>query len=728
MRIFVLFVLGLLLAPAAAAAQPAPASPPAPAPPAPETWAAELDALSRWIEQRRERPRCAERCYTLDRLRITGAVGEGPLRFELTGGVLAEGPIAVPLFGPPAQVRVEEATIDGDDAAIGFEADRYFLWTGARRFTLKGALSLEGDLALAIPGPLNRLDADLKAGAVVEGARLSGLSGATVHFSRGGAATPAAGPTVFQLSRAIRVGREIGFEYRLVMRSGTDLGVVRLPLAYEERVLDVAGASGWRVEGKELVLPTSGRSAEMTITGSLPGVATFAPDARSPYEWWLIESDAEHRVKVQGDARQVDSAESPIPRTQATSRLLLVQRGQKIEVSVQALASVEVLAAVVRDHQRTLVLTERGDLVADDRLSYENNGIDYLLYAPGGRPIYLASNGKAERIMHQGEAAEEILVPLRTGSHSVRVQSLALSALRRMGGRLELPMPSYPLTASRVGLTVGLPEAVIPVALLGGDRPALTLSWGDAIAAAIGFGAGWAAVRPRAEQGQTRRRRLRLLGGLVLGGLWFLSPGAYAAALTALAIAAVLWLISRLLDGVRRMIATVVVAGGLGLIGLVMMVGLVTMRGSSPASAPYREQAPASDVSVPEAPAAPGPRSSKLDDRTGNFLAQGAKGGVLEGVTPVALTLPTWERSVRASRELVTKERPFRPVLVYVTTWALWPLALLWVVGLVGLVAAHWAQISAGIRRVGERLARRPAEASAALDETEAGDRGGAGE
>ena len=36
------------------------------------------------------------------------------------------------------------------------------------------------------------------------------------------------------------------------MRSGTDLGVVRLPLPFGEKVLDVAGANGWRVEGGEL--------------------------------------------------------------------------------------------------------------------------------------------------------------------------------------------------------------------------------------------------------------------------------------------------------------------------------------------------------------------------------------------------------------------------------------------------------------------------------------------
>ena len=268
--------LTLLLAAPAAFAQPAPGPAPSSsaraAPPPglpPDSWAGQIDTLSRWLEQQRRGVRCTERCYALERLRITGRVDGGPFHFELTGGVLAEGPVAIPLFGPPSHLRLEAVTEDGKDAAIGFEDDHYYLYTASRRFVLKGTLALDKDLALTIPGPLNTLEAEVTEGAIVEGPILSGLTGATVHFSRAGAAQ-SSGPTVFQLSRAVRVGREVGFEYRLVMRSGTDLGVVRLPLPFGEKVLDVTGAAGWRVEGGELVLPTSGRTAEMTITGTLP--------------------------------------------------------------------------------------------------------------------------------------------------------------------------------------------------------------------------------------------------------------------------------------------------------------------------------------------------------------------------------------------------------------------------------------------------------------------------
>ena len=695
-------LLALAIAPALSA-QPAatarPAAPPtlSPAVPPEASWAGQLDALSRWIELSR-RARCTERCFALDRLRITGRVGDGPLRFELTGSVLADGPIAVPLFGPPAHVRIEGATEDGKEAVIGFEGDHYFLHTASKRFVLKGALLLDGDLALTIPGPLNALEADVTAGAMVEGARLSGLSGATVHFSREGAAQ-AAGPTVFQLSRAVRVGREIGFEYRLVMRSGADLGVVRLPLAFGEKVLDVAGSSGWRVEDKDLVLPTSGRTAEITVSGSFAQVSAFAPDARSPYEWWLLESDAEHRIKVTGEARQVDSAESPIARKQPSSRLFLLQKGQRIEVAVTALAGVDVLAAVVRNHSRHIVLTQRGDLVSDDTLGYENNGIDYLLYAPEGRPIYLASDGKAERIMHQGKDSKEVLVPLRTGSHSLRLQALAEASIGDFGGRLDLPMPSYPLTASRVQLTVGLPARVVPIALLGGDKPTFLIGEGDAAAVVLAFIAAFLAVRVAPDAPRGRALRVRLLGGVVLAGLWFLSSALYVAALTVLVGALVYWLLSRLWTGPKLAAALVVILGVVGLVGLVALLAVGSSRATR---SDY-----ASEVSVPASPA-----PSAADEVTktrGNWAAQVAGGGVLEGVTPVALNLPTAVRHVDAARELCTRDRPFRPSLYYVTDRALWPLALIWLFAALALAAAHRAFLTDLYQRARARLMRGPA-------------------
>ncbi len=650
----------------------------------PPGWAGELDALSKWIAQRDSAGKCSARCFVLERLRLSGRVGEGPLEFELTGRVLTDGAVDIPLFGPPKDVRLEDVTENDKDAAIGFEQDRYFLHTAAKKFVLKGKLIPGTDLALVIPGPLNTLESDFASGAVVEGTRLSGLSNATIHLSRQEKAVES-GPTVFQLSRAVRVGRETNFEYRLVMRSGKDLGVVRLPLSFGEKVVDVTGAAGFRIEEGELVLPTSGRSAEMTITGTLAKFDALAVDSRSPYEWWLVESDAEHRVLVSGDARQVDSAESPIPRTLPTSRLFLLQKGQKLTANVTTLAAVDALAAVVQSHSRTVVLTARGDVVSDDQLYYENNGVDYLAYDPGGRPIYLATGGKAERIMRQGEGNQEILIPLKTGSQNVRTQSLSQAGWKSFVGSVDVPMPSYALTASRVDLTVGLPTGYFPLALLGGDRPKWAVEGSDLLGAGIGFCAGAAAARPGAETPRGRARTIRILAGTLLAALFFLWNPGFWLSLVGLGLLGLIWLVGRFLKGAARVATTVVLLGGLGLLALMFLFAAASRAPMKSANVDYEP----SRASAPAAVEAP----KDVDSRTGNWMG-GKEGGVLQGVTPVPLPLPSYRHSLYASRELVTKDRPFRPVMFYMTDMVVLPIGFLWLAGLAVLVRAHWKRLT----------------------------------
>jgi hypothetical protein len=712
-RWFVCAVVAVLLFTTGLSADTPEKTPPAPPP---DSWAGQLEALGTWVGKRKGAA-CSERCFTLTRLKLGGSASSGNLKFELEGNLLVDGPYPVPLFGVPRHVRIEQATESGKPAAIGFEGDHYYYAATSRRFVLKGALVLDEDRALSIPGPLNALEADLTDGRCVEGTRLSGITGATIHFDRAITTQPSAEPTVFQLSRAVRVGREIDFEYKLVMRSGADLGVVRLPLAFGERVLEVTGAGGFRVEGTTLLLPTSGHSADIRIAGTLAQVGTFKPDERSPYEWWLFESDAEHRVTVKSDARQLDSAESPIPRKLPTSRLYLAQRGQQLEVSIQTLSSVDVLAAVVRSHERTVVLTRKGDLVSDETLGYENNGIDYLFMNPDGRPIYLATDGKAERIMHKEKGAEEIMVPLRTGSHSVHLQALAQTGIGGLFGRVEVPLATYPLTASRVGVRLGLPALVYPLAFLGGDRAEWFLDEGDFIAMIIAAAVAWIALR-----GWLRR----VLGAIALGGLWFIAEPLFVAAIGLIVLGALVWMLGRLLAGKKLLwaMALLVMGGGFILLVALFSVAVVPKYRAAqryepvPASAPAevseaREQgAVGAGAAKDDAPAGTRAKSDAYT-RRGNFMAQDAAGGVLEGVTPVALTLPQYERSVYATRELVTRERPFRPVLVYATAWAAWPLALGWLLCIAALLRMYRPLLIALLGRIRERLARGSAAPSA---------------
>jgi hypothetical protein len=67
--------------------------------------------------------------------------------------------------------------------------------------------------------------------------------------------------------------------------------------------------------------------------------------------------------------------------------------------------------------------------------------------------------------------------------------------------------------------------------------------------------------------------------------------------------------------------------------------------------------------------------------------AFGAVGGYLgnAAVTPVALPMPTAERWVSISRELVTRERPMRPVVWYVTDVTVAIVEGLWLACALGL-------------------------------------------
>lgn len=679
-------------------------------PPPAGQWATELDGLVHWVEAQRGAHRCTERCFTLQRLHLSGSIEPGPIQFELEGAVLADGPVTVPLFGPPDHVRVENVTEDGRPAAVGFEENHYFAQTSSRHFVLRGSITLLNELTLTIPGPLNSFDADLTGARVAEGSRLSGLSNATLHFDRGTVqSNTTAGPTVFQLSHSVRVGREVTFTWRLALQSGTDLGVVRLPLRYGERVLDVNGATGWRVEGQELLLPTAGRQAEVTITGSLASLGDFSTDTRSDYEWWLIEGDPEHRLEITTDARQMDASESPIPRTQPSARLFLVQRAQRLSVRVQTLVSMEALAAVVHAHDRRVVLTRRADLVADDSLSYENNGVDYLPLSPDGRPVFLSTDGTAERIMHRAQNAREIQVPLRTGRHVARVQSISRTGIGLLGGRMEIPTPEQPLTASHVSLTLGLPRHVIPLAFFGGDHPVWAFDGTDLAAFVAAVLAAWIAFRTRLR---------RVLGAASLAGLWLVSPALFVVGLVVAAVAALFWLLGRLFRG-NALLGARFAAGIMSVfLSLCAMAVTASMR-----SRPSDVQVTGLEASDEEGRmgnrnneggsgryATRGPSSIVNPQQIGNLFGGNDNNGaaLMAGVTPVAVTLPGYDHSVCARRELVTPQRPFRPVLYYITGWALLPVGLLWLLCIALLARSHRAELTAWVEQLRERIARGP--------------------
>jgi hypothetical protein len=692
-----------------------------------------MASVATWLQQRGASPACTEHCFVLTRLHLTGAP-DGAMQFTLEGAVLADSSVAVPLFGPPTNARVDHVTENGKPAAVGFEGDHWFVVSPAGRFSIAGTLTLRDDLALQLPGPLDELDADLARGRIVEGAHLSGLTGVTVHFDRDTTAGPAAEAPVFQLSRAVRIGRETMFEYRLVMRSGQDLGVVKLPLAHGEKVLDVQGSAGWTLQGTDLILPTAGRTAQIEISGTLPSVGHCEPDPRSTYEWWLIESDVEHRTAVNGDAPQVDASESPIARTQPSARLFLVGRGQHLDVTAQSLVATEALAAVVRQHTRKLVLTARGDLVADDELTYENDGIDWLAWPPTGHAVFLGTDGHAERVMRAAAGDDDVLVPLRVGTHTVHLQSMSSASIGALGGWLAVPTPTHALATSRATVTLGLPAGVHPLAVLGGDRPWLAFHAVDAVALAASIAIALLALRGRLR---------RALGAVSLAGLWLASPLAWELLVGGALFGVAAWAAARLLPGVPRLVAW----GAIGLVAFVAGISAMSSSSRGPAQhaaspAPTtttaalgednrnddgRDKDRQEDLERRAGPAKAEPTPATTVnavaqqvvaydlpvDALGQENSRRVVGGIVKGVAPVALPLPAYDRSVVVTRELVTRDRPLSLGMVYVTTSGLAPLVAAWLACIALLVRLHAPAIARGLRTLRERLARDPAPSPA---------------
>jgi len=674
-------------------------------------WIAILPGVARAAEEAPKIEPCTERCFVLDRMRLTGSVG-GELHFEIEGAVSAVESIAVPLFGPPGEVRVERVSEGGRPAIVGFQEDHYFAilpGTGSvnappRRFAVRGSLVMTGDPALVVPGPLNTLEAPLAKGSLVEGERLSGLVKATVHFDRGDRAAPQPEPPMRQLARAIRVGPDVRFEYHLVLRSSADLGVVRLPLKMGERVTTVTGSTGWRAGDDELTLPTAGTNADFTVTGVLPALSRLVPDPASAHEIWLVESDAEHHLTIDGDAKAIDPSASPLQRTMPASRAYLVLPGQHLDVRAEALASLDVLAAVVHAEDRTVIITDQADLVADENISYENNGVDHLRYTPNGRPLFLATDDAPERILHAGGSSAELLLPLRAGTHRIRTQSIDRADLRALGGALEIPMARQPLVASHASLTLGLPERVHPIALLGGDSAWWRFERRDLEAAAAALLVALAAFRG------ARRRALAVVA---LFGLWLVAAPVFAALVAAFVVAACVWLLPRLVRS-----RFVIGAGILATIAAcVFLLAAFVTRDAARASLDGDNE-----LSLPRAASEGGMGSSNRarfgvsgDAAHATALAEASNFGMIglltspeatrEGVKPVALMLPRAERHVTASRELVTSEQPFRPRLVYVTARGVALLEAIWIAFAAWLAWIHRAAIAGFVARARARVA-----------------------
>jgi hypothetical protein len=182
-------------------------------------------------------------------------------------------------------------------------------------------------------------------------------------------------------------------------------------------------------------------------------------------------------------------------------------------------------------------------------------------------------------------------------------------------------------------------------------------------------------------------RRTRILGSLATVGLWFVSREAFVVAAATLCFAGMAFLASRFLRGNS-------------LLGASAVALLLSMFGARWALTGDATDEPKRELFV-EAPSLPQPESSRGSSPSAGSL------DIKTGVTPVSLSMPTSERYVRTSRQLVTSKRPFVPRIVYATQAFFVGLEIAWF-GVLGLLAyAHRPKLAALLARVKERLSRR---------------------
>ncbi len=653
----------------------------------------QLDQFVNWLIETRDlvpRPEKKEKTFfVLNHLHLEGSVEKNSFNFTLTGAAVADKPVLIPLFGHPNRVMLKNVTINNKPAVVGFDKHQYyFVRTGAKQFTIKGQMALLHEWNFNVPGPVNLFTADITKGWVIEGSRLPGLKNTVIHLDMQRKKNQAQEkeeqmPPLFKVSRAIRIQKEITFEYEVHVRAGKEMASVSLPLPYGEQVM-MCDVKGWKQEKGQVTVPASGRERRFTLMGRLPKIQTFKPDPRSNYEWWLVESDVEHRVEVKTKGKPMDPSESPVRPKVGAPKLFMLTGGQTIDIKVRELAAMDALAMVIDSQVRKLVWTKQGELVAEDTLQYRNNGIDYLTFDCKGKPLYFEEDKKSKKILAGNPAKEtEVMVPLKKGKHQNRLQSITSEEPGVFAGILRLPVPAHDLTVSRVSLQLGLPDGIIPVWFSGDKKIQHPFKWKDlafvflALLSGLLLFKGWKA---------------RTAGIIALIGIYLLLPQLFYVLLVLGALGAVYRLVGLYFAGWKRW---VVLGSGL----LILLVGWAIFHAATlPKQSFGAEGAPvyggveggveggvlggvlgSDGASNGYSPARPGKATKReLWDK---YLRSGRN--AVRGVIPVALKMPGYNRHLALFRQMVTPDRPLTAKLVYVTTKALYPLLLTWLLCLI---------------------------------------------
>jgi hypothetical protein len=276
-----------------------------------------------------------------------------------------------------------------------------------------------------------------------------------------------------------------------------------------------------------------------------------------------------------------------------------------------------------------------------------------------------------------------------------------------------------------VTVTLGLPANVHPLWVTGGDNAWVAFGWIDAGAIGASIVAAWLVLRGRLR---------RSLGAIALAGLWLVSPVMSSLLFGGALLTLSAWVAARLVPRAPRLAG----AGAIGVAAAALLVVLMATveetrsvppgdyHGPVPAGVPAAPPANGRQVAIDEevsrgedrkdsaGKAAHANKGESGDIGGEGYLADGFgwdgrfAASTLQGVAPVALTLPDFARHVEVSRELVTRDRPLVPTVFYVTSVGLAPLVGVWLACIALLGRLHADKLRRLARGLRERLAKRP--------------------
>lgn len=669
----------------------------------PQSYVWQIEEFAKWLIRSRDlipRPsECKGLCFVLDRLVFSGSLEDNEIYFSLEGSLLTDMDTIIPLFGPPQRFTIEDVTINNREAITGFDNNNYFSRVSDRNFLIKGKISFINEVNLTVAGPVNTLINEMKDANITQGNKLAGIRNRLINFQSTKIDPviidrPEIKP-VFQINRAIRISNDINFEYFVYIRSATEISNYIIPLRNSEVILQVLGADDYKIEDNKIIINSQRQSLNLRIIGKLDKLADLKMDDRSNYEWWLIESDPQHKINVKTQANQIDSSESPMQRTMSLSRLFFLSKGHTVTIEVEKLSSLEALAVIMHSQSRKIIWTKDGDLVSQDTFTYENSGIDYLVFDTGAKPIYLEVNRESQRLFSlENIPKTAIVLPLEKGRHSASIQSLGKEKISFFAGRLRIPFPEHNLTISKGSIDIGLPRGIIPIYLTEGYGFINPFYFYQLIFFIIIIIISWIFYKKKKE---------KIIAIISFTGLFALFDIFFIIIFLVGFLISIFKFIKKRYSKNKFILTISIFMIFIFLIFIYLII--------LPSFGVYRVDQIADGAVFEKQVYAPPPPSPSRERRVGQRPSADyldaemdydairseerviSDSSIMEGIIPVALPMPGYDRILRVQKELITSDRPMKPVLYYLRNYSLIPVFLIWLISLILFIRIHLPSI-----------------------------------